>query len=130
MDLTPFRVFILKSGKKKQGILVQHALVPKAERRCQTRPYRLFFFLQSEKGFVTTYLFKIIMEQFTKWWTRHHEGLHCFLISDNLSIHRNDTIVKKASKHGIHMLNIMPGTSHWFQVHDQLPFANLKKIYI
>ena len=36
--------------------------------------------------------------------------------------------MKTASKHGVHMLNIMPGTSHWFQVHDQLPFANLKKI--
>ncbi len=25
------------------------------------------------------------------------------------------------------MLNIMAGSSHWFQVHDQLPFAILKK---
>ncbi len=25
------------------------------------------------------------------------------------------------------MFYIMPGSSHWFQVHDQLPFANLKK---
>ena len=25
------------------------------------------------------------------------------------------------------MLNIMPGSSHWFHVHDQLPFAILKK---
>jgi len=24
------------------------------------------------------------------------------------------------------MLNIMAGSSHWFQVHDQLPFATLK----
>ena len=28
------------------------------------------------------------------------------------------------------MFNFMPGTSHWFQVHDQLPFANLKKLMV
>ena len=122
---TPFRVFIFKSGSKKEGKILHHALVPKAERKLRTRPFRLF--LQSEKGFLTTKLFKIIMDEFTKWWTRHHEGLHCFLISDNLSIHHNPDIVNTAREHGIHMLNIMPGTSHWFQVHDQLPFANLKK---
>ena len=54
-------------------------------------------------------------------------GLHCFLICDNLSIHRNDTIVKTAMLSGIHMIYIMPGSSHWFQVHDQKPFGILKK---
>ena len=122
---TPFRVFIFASGSKKEGRILPHALVPTVERRQRTRPHRLF--LQSEKGSLTLELFKIIMEEFIKWWKGVHPGLHCFLISDNLSIHRNSGIVKKARKHGIHMLNIMPGTSHWFQVHDQLPFANLKK---
>jgi len=36
-------------------------------------------------------------------------------------------MVKTAEMHGVHVLNIMPGTCHWFQVHDQLSFANLKK---
>ena len=27
----------------------------------------------------------------------------------------------------IHILSIIPGSSHWFQVHDQQPFAILKK---
>ena len=67
------------------------------------------------------------MEEFVNWWKLAHPGLHCFLLSDNMKIHTNEAIVKTARKHGIHMLNIMPGTSHWFQVHDQLPFANLKK---
>lgn len=122
---TPFRVFIFKSGSGKEGRILQHAVVPRAERKLRTRPYRLF--LQSKKGFLTIPLFKIIMEEFIKWWTLLHPGLHCFLISDNLRVHRNDRIVKTASKYGVHMLNIMAGTSHWFQVHDQLPFANLKK---
>ena len=122
---TPFRVFIFKSGSKKQGRIIPYGQAPIRERRQRTRPHRLF--LQSEKGYVTIQLFKIIMEEFLKWWTRYQPGLQCFLISDNLSIHRNHRIVTKADNQGIHMLNIMPGTSHWFQVHDQLPFANLKK---
>ena len=67
------------------------------------------------------------MDEFTKWWTSTRPGLDCYLISDNLSIHRNEEIVADAEAKGIHMLNIMPGSSHWFQVHDQLPFAILKK---
>ena len=40
---------------------------------------------------------------------------------------KNTAIVEKAESNGIYMLNIMAGSSHWFQVHDQLPFAILKK---
>jgi len=122
---TPFRVFIFKSGSKKKGQVLPQSLRPVEERRLRTHPERLF--VQSEKGFLTAELFKIIMEEFIKWWRRFHPGLHCFLISDNLSIHSDNDIVKTAARHYVHMHNIMPGTSHWFQVHDQLPFANLKK---
>ena len=59
------------------------------------------------------------MEEFTKWWTTTRPGLHCFMVSDNLRIHTNDAIVRNALTQGIHMFNIMPGSSHWFHVHDQ-----------
>ena len=122
---TPLRVFIFKSGSNKKGHVLPEALRPVEERRLRTHPHRLF--LQSEKGHLTYEHFKIIMEEFIKWWRRFHPRLHCFLISDNLSIHRADDIVRIAARHGVHLLNIMAGTSHWFQVHDQLPFENLKK---
>ena len=48
------------------------------------------------------------------------------MISDNLRIHVNDAIVSNARTHGIHVFNIMPSSSHWFQVHDQEPFGSLK----
>ena len=35
-----------------------------------------------------------------------------FLINDNLSIHRNKDIVAEAEDNGIHMINIMPESSH------------------
>jgi len=60
------------------------------------------------------------------WDTR--PGLDCYMISDNLRIHTNVEVVATALRSGIHMINIMPGSSHWFQVHDQHPFATLKNV--
>ena len=71
---TPFRVFILRSGSKKECRIHPLFLQPIAERKLRTQPHRLF--LQSEKGFLTIGLFKIIMEDFIKWWNRDHKGLH------------------------------------------------------
>ncbi len=122
---TPFRVFIFKTGKLKKNLWISNALAPAWEKGLRGHPHRLF--LQSESGYISTELFACIMDEFTKWWTTTRPGLHCFLISDNLRVHRNEEIVEKASTKGIHMINIMPGSSHWFQVHDQLPFGNLKK---
>ena len=53
-------------------------------------------------------------------------GLDCFMICDNLRVHINSEIISNASSKGIHIFPIMPGYSHWFQVHDQFPFATLK----
>ena len=66
------------------------------------------------------------MKEFTKLWTTTRPGLHYFMVSGNLRIHTNDSIMVNARTQGIHMFNIMAGSSHWFQVHDQIPFATLK----
>ena len=57
-------------------------------------------------------------------------GSSLLYATDNLRIHTNNSIVKTARRHGVHMFNIMPGTSHWFQVHDQLPFEKKKKKHV
>ena len=123
---TPLRVFILRTGKVKKGEEITASLAPNWEKGLRGDPHRLF--LKSETGYLTNELFKYIMEQFANWWNSTRPGLHCFLICDNLSIHKNECIVKDARSRGIHMINIMPGTSRWFQVHDQLPFGILKKM--
>ena len=46
---------------------------------------------------------------------------------DRLPVHVNDDVKKFASEKRIHIIPIMPGSSHWFQVHDQIPLADLKK---
>ena len=66
------------------------------------------------------------MERFINWWSATRPGLNCFLVCDNLSVHRDYDIVEMARDKGIHFINIMPGSSHWFQVHDQEPFGILK----
>ena len=122
---TPFRVFIVKTGKKGKQFSTDTALVPKKEKRILRRPHRLF--LSSESGYISSEHFETIMAEFASWWQVTRPGLDCFMISDNLRIHCNKRIVATAMSKGIHMLNIMPGSSHWFQVHDQQPFGLLKK---
>jgi len=125
---TSFRVFILRTKEHYKSASPDFWLAPKAEKYSRNAPHRLF--LSSESGYISTELFACIMEDFAKWWTTIHPGLECYLICDNLSIHCNKDIVADAEKKGIHFLYIMPGTSHWFQVHDQQPFAELKKNFM
>ena len=122
---TPFRVFIFKNEKIENGLPPPIVYAPGDEIGLRGHPVRLF--LQSKTGFLTLELFDYIMEEFAKYWNLTRPGLHCFMISDNLRCHHNNEIFRKAFLRGIHMFYIMPGSSHWFQVHDQLPFANLKK---
>ena len=75
---TPFRVFIFKSGCRREGRCLAHALTQTAERGLRTCPHRLF--LESRKGFLTADLFKIVMEEFIKWWRLANPGLHCFML--------------------------------------------------
>ena len=122
---TPFRVFIFRTGKLKKGQEIIDVLKPKNEFGLRNHPYRLF--LASVTGYLNITLFRRVIEEFTNWWRTTHAGLDCHLVSDNLPIHRNRSIVDYAESNGIHMHNIMPGSSHWFQVHDQKPFGSLKK---
>ena len=122
---TSFRVFIFKNDKIEKGVPPSIVYTPADEIGLRRDPLRLF--LQSKTGFLTLELFEYIMEEFTKFWNITRPGLHCFLICDNLRSHHNNEVFRKEFLNGIHMFYIMPGSSHWFQVHDQLPFANLKK---
>ena len=123
---TPFRVFILRTGKKKRKGAAVTTLLPAKERLLRSQPHRLF--LSSETGYISSAHFKYIMDEFAKWWTTTRPGLHCFLLCDNVPVHRNKDVVATAKSRGIHLINIMAGSSYWFQVHDQYPFGTLKKM--
>lgn len=122
---TPFKVFIRRLGKlgkrassKRQSEVIEKVISTPTE-------YKLY--LSSRTGYITIPLFKRIMEHFANWWNRDHAGLECYLICDKLPIHVNDDVVASAKAKGIIIKTIMPGSSHWFQVHDQIPFGLLKK---
>ena len=59
----------------------------------------------SDKGYLTIEIFRYIIQEFKK-------------LMD---------IVQKDRCNDIHFINIMHGSSHWFHVHDQQPFGQLKK---
>ena len=121
----PFRVFIFRSGPNARGNAFVPSFSPKKEIGLREHSHRLF--LQNKKGYITIELIKYIMDKFIEWWTSTQPGLHCFLICDNLTVHKDYHLVSSARRHCIHFINIMPGSSHWFQLHDQQPFGLLKK---
>ena len=122
---TPFRVFILrdKNSPEASDSVPQSRFVVKFEESPTIR--RLY--LTSKSGCLTKSLFKIVLEYFSKWWNQENPGLQCFFICDQLPVHMNESIKEYAKARGISIIPIMPGSSHWFQVQDQLPFGTLKK---
>ena len=84
-------------------------------------------YLSNDTGFLNKALFRYIIIKFAKWWKICHGLVDCFMIWDNLPVHTNKEIVAFAESMGIQLVFIMPGTSHWFQVHDQQPFGALKR---
>ena len=124
-ETTPFRIFIFNSedlGKKGRGSQV---LKPAEEDSHHNDVCRLY--LSSDTGFLNKILFEYIVIKFAMCWKCTQGPVDCLLISDNLPVHKNKDLVQFAESTGIHVCNIMPGTSHWFQVHDQQPFSTLKK---
>ena len=103
----------------------EFTISPKKEKGLRETPHGLFLF--SESGYFNTDMFKIIMDEFINWWTSTRPGLERYVISDNLSINKNSEMVSMTKSKGIHILNIMPRSSHWFQVHDQKPLSVPKK---
>ena len=97
----------------------------KERERFHDDPHMLY--LSSEKGYLNKTLFEYIVIEFAKWRQVTRFDLDCFMISDNLPVHKKKDIIELAEGMDIHIYNIMPGSSHWFQVHDQQPFGALKK---
>jgi len=88
----------------------EFAIHPDEERGLRGSPHRLL--LSNKTGYISTELFECIMDEFAKWWSTVEPSLDCYLINNNLSIHRIGKIVEAAKKKGIPMINIMPGSSH------------------
>ena len=122
---TPFRVFVKKGPEtsKPEGPQGQPEENVKVVRSATI--YRLY--LSSKSGYLTIPLFQCILDHFSNWWKESFPNLRCYWICDELRIHVNNDIVDYANAKGICTKAIMPGSSHWFQVHDQLPFGTLKK---
>ena len=120
----PCCVFICSVDKSDESDIPVTALKPGEDFGLRDQSHSLF--LVNEKGYPTIGFFEYIMKVFAKWWTTTRPGLCCYMIVDILSIHRNDNVVAEALRSGIYLLNVIPESSHWFQVHDQLPFGTLK----
>lgn len=82
----------------------------------------------SDSGLLNAGLWEKILARFHQVWSKQHKGLRCFLLTDNLSFHRNPKIVSKALyQQLIFQIFLPPNTSHICQPLDQAVFANFKR---
>ena len=86
-DNTPFSIFIVNSKDFPSSEDAEFTAAPAEEKGRRNSPHRVF--LSSKTGYISTDMFDYIMKEFTKWWSSTRPGLHCFLICDNLTIHKN-----------------------------------------
>lgn len=120
---TPFRVYIFKRQPGIDDVLKVFA--PAKRDRLRGAPVRLF--LQSDTGYLTGELWDLIIMEFHAWWETIHPGLEVFLLCDQLAIHRDVDVILRELKALLHIWTIMSNCSHWFQLHDQHPFAALRR---
>ncbi len=122
---TPFRVFVSKGESQTESTDSEAQSKPVVKVTGTPELQRLY--ATSESGYITIPLFKCILDHLSKWWNQCNPSLTCFIICDRLPVHVNKDVQAFAMERNIKIFPIMPGSSHWFQVHDQLPFGDLKK---
>lgn len=85
------------------------------------------FYMYSETGCLNTSLFRDIMEKFCTIWLSEYEGLHCYVLGDQLAAHRDLEIVKMCFEKQVFLWSLPANTSHFLQPLDNACFAELKK---
>lgn len=91
---TPFIVFVRREGKKRKHAGPKRQLEQNVEVIRIPTQYKLY--LSSDTGYLTIPMFQCIMDHFTKWWTEGHPSFDCYLISDNLRVHINKSVIEFA----------------------------------
>ena len=120
MIVPRFAFFIFRTGTNARGKSFCTSIW--AERKKEVSERTSSYAFPSEwTGYLTIELFRYIMKKFENWWTSTRPGPSLFLDMQHCNI------VQTARCSGIHFINIMPGSSHWFQVRYQQPFGQLKE---
>jgi hypothetical protein len=118
--------FILSTKFDEKNEISRPLILPSSFSKTRNGPAapKIFF---SDTGYLNGEIWSLIMEDFANVWEQRHPGLHCCLIGDNLAIHRDLFVLKKALDKGIFLTFLVAGTTHWSQPLDNLIFACLKR---
>ena len=126
---TPFRAYIFKNRVCTDDDCEAELALPNLSQTLKRKlGIEMEFFHQTQTGYIDKEAYKKIIIEFCGWWNTIHPGLYCFVLADQLPVHRDPDILKLALERNVFLWSIMSGTSHWFQVHDQFPFGLLKKM--
>ena len=125
---TPFRVYIFKNPNFEDESSMMEIPKPNVTQASElANGVHRQLFLQNKTGYLDTALYKVILTEFHAWWVSIHPNLDCYILSDQLKVHRDADILQYSLDNHMYLWSIMAGTSHWFQVHNQYPFGLLKK---
>ncbi len=80
----------------------------------------------SETGLVNTDIWRLVCQDLIKLWSLHFPSLEMFLVSNNLSFHRDIDALSLLAKSLIYMNFLPPNTTHFTQPLDDLVFAIYK----
>jgi hypothetical protein len=77
----------------------------------------------NESGYLNGEIFPQIIDHFIRTWKLKHPRLHCCLLGDNVSAHRDLKVIKKGLDNGVYLNFLVENTTHWFQPLDNLLFT-------
>ena len=111
--------------KEKSEDVINFSLPVKYYRTRGNRvPYEIIW---NDSGYVNNANWKTIGDDFGELWTTLYPGLVCFCVGDNLSSHRQRTVLEDGLAKNIYYWFLVQHTTHWSQPLDNLLFAVLKK---
>ncbi len=88
------------------------------------------FWVWTATGYMNSEAFAVCLEKFLEVWTAQHPGQTAWLIGDNLGVHRQIDLIKRALELNVEFWFLPANSSHFLQPLDAAPFAKLKKYFV
>eukprot|EP01027_Heterolobosea_sp_BB2_P019690 GEZU01027707.1.p1 GENE.GEZU01027707.1~~GEZU01027707.1.p1 ORF type:complete len:186 (+),score=22.02 GEZU01027707.1:607-1164(+) len=121
-------VYVLKGrspNPKSPGLL--EVDVPLEHKRSNKRGTWPRYYVTTTTGYVNHEVWVQVIHEYVKIWNLHHPGLHCYLFVDQLGSHIDSELSAYAFARDVHLWFLARYSSHFLQVADSYPFAQLKK---
>lgn len=98
----------------------------RASRRLSAAPWQ-YYYCVTGTGYVNRAAYLACCRKFADLWQKHYPGLWCWVLADQLEVHKDAAIVKEMMEHHIFFLYFAKNCTHFLQPLDGLVFAAFKR---